>query len=265
MNTTHSLERIFHYHGKPFRTLQEEGNGPWFVAADVCGALGLSQVSRAVKRLDVDTVRLLKVTHPQQVARSVAMNAVNEAGLYHLILSSNKPAAKSFRRWITNEVIPELRQTGRYQMEPASRDFGWLPSFTRRDLLKLAIEAEDECEELRQANAAMLPKAEAYERLTDTTDTFSLGEAAKLLGIPEHGRNNLIKFLRSDGVLMTNNIARQRFIDRGYFHIVQQEYFAPGGAPHVRAVTRVYASGVEFIRQRMQNYIMRELAKPENQ
>ena len=139
MNTTHSLERIFHYHGKPFRTLQEEGNGPWFVAADVCGALGLSQVSRAVKRLDVDTVRLLKVTHPQQVARSVAMNAVNEAGLYHLILSSNKPAAKSFRRWITNEVIPELRQTGRYQMEPASRDFGWLPSFTRRDLLKLAI------------------------------------------------------------------------------------------------------------------------------
>ena len=108
----------------------------------------------------------------------------------------------------------------------------------------------------------MLPKAEAYERLKDTTDTFSLGEAAKLLGIPEHGRNNLIKFLRSDGVLMTNNIARQRFIDRGYFCVVQQDYFADDGSPQLRPVTRVFASGVEFIRSRMENYIKRQLAKP---
>ena len=135
-------------------------------------------------------------------------------------------------------------------------------SFTRRDLLKLAIEAEDECEELRQANAAMLPKAEAYERLTDTTDTFSLGEAAKLLGIPEHGRNNLIKFLRRDGILMANNVAMQRFIDRGYFCVVQQDYFAADSSPQVRPVTRVFASGVEFIRSRMENYIKRQLAKP---
>ena len=114
----------------------------------------------------------------------------------------------------------------------------------------------------KEKNAALQPKAAAYERLAASKGSYSLGEAAKLLGIPEHGRNNLIKFLRSDGVLMTNNIARQRFIDRGYFHIVQQEYFAPGGAPHVRAVTRVYASGVEFIRSRMENYIKRQLAKP---
>jgi len=110
----------------------------------------------------------------------------------------------------------------------------------------------------------LLPKAEAYERLADTTDTFSLGEAAKLLGIPTHGRNKLIKFLRQDGVLMTNNIAQQRFIDRGYFCVVQQDYFAADGSPQVRPVTRVFASGVEFIRSRMENYIMREVAKPEN-
>ena len=89
-----------------------------------------------------------------------------------------------------------------------------------------------------------------------------LGEAAKLLGIPEHGRNNLIKFLRRDGILMANNVAMQRFIDRGYFCVVQQDYFAADSSPQVRPVTRVFASGVEFIRSRMENYIKRQLAKP---
>jgi len=84
MQTNHSLERIFHYQGKLFRTLQNEGE-PWFIAADICATLGLSQVSRAVKRLDSDTVRLLKVPLPQNPARSVIMNAVNESGLYQLI------------------------------------------------------------------------------------------------------------------------------------------------------------------------------------
>ena len=255
MNTTHSLERIFHYHGKPFRTLQEEGDAPWFVAADVCAALGLSQVSRAVKRLDADNVRLLKVTPPQQVARSVTMNAVNEAGLYQLILSSNKPAAKSFRRWITNEVIPQLRQTGSYQMEPASRDSGQLLRFSRRDLLSMAVAAEDECEQLRGAVADLLPKADFYDRVAEADATFSLGETAKMLAIPGLGRNNLIQFLRDEGILMADNVAKQRYVERGYFRIVQRDYYGPDGALRVKAVTRVYEKGVDYIRHRLDDFL----------
>ena len=90
-------------------------------------------------------------------------------------------------------------------------------------------------------------------------------QAAKLLGVPQQGRNNLIKFLRRDGVLMEGNLPLQRYIDCGYFSVVQQDYFGPDGTPHVRPVTRVHAGGVEFIRQRMENYIRRQLTKPGKQ
>lgn len=87
---------------------------PWFVAKDVCGLLGLEQVTRAMSRLDDDEVGYEKVTHPQGPDKHLEVNVVNESGLYHLILCSNKPEAKAFKRWITHEVLPSIRKTGAY-------------------------------------------------------------------------------------------------------------------------------------------------------
>ena len=248
MKTNQPLERIFHYNAQPFRTVQSDGEA-WFVAVDICKMLGLAQVSRAVGRLDEDEVRLLKVTHPQNPDRSVTVNAVNEAGLYQLILSSNKPEAKLFRRWVTSEVIPALRQTGYYQLSERQSERGNLLQFSRRDLIHLALSAEAECEKLR-------PKAEYFDRVADTRDSFSLGETAKLLEIAGFGRNNLIKFLRATGVLMEGNIAKQRYVDRGYFHVVLHEYSAADGELRVQAVTRVYAKGIDYIRRRLNDYFL---------
>ena len=248
MKNNQSLERIFHYNNHPFRTVQSGGEA-WFVAVDICKMLGLAQVSRAVGRLDEDEVRLLKVTHPQNPDRSVTVNAVNEAGLYQLILSSNKPEAKLFRRWVTSEVIPALRQTGYYQLTKRQSERGNLLQFSRRDLIHLALSAEAECEKLR-------PKAEYFDRVADTRDSFSLGETAKLLEIAGFGRNNLIKFLRATGVLMEGNIAKQRYVDRGYFHVVLHEYSAADGELRVQAVTRVYSKGIDFIRRRLNDYFL---------
>lgn len=97
------------------RTVQIDGE-PWFVAVDVCKALGLNQVSRAMSRLDADEGVLLEVPHPQNPDKMIEVNAVNEAGLYHLILCSKKPEAKSFKRWITHDVIPSVRKTGAYSV-----------------------------------------------------------------------------------------------------------------------------------------------------
>ena len=248
MKTNQPLERIFHYNAQPFRTVQSDGEA-WFVAVDICKMLGLAQVSRAVGRLDEDEVRLLKVTHPQNPGRSVSGNAVNEAGLYQLILSGNKPEAKLFRRWVTSEVIPALRQTGYYQLTKRQSERGNLLQFSRRDLIHLALSAEAECEKLR-------PKAEYFDRVADTRDSFSLGETAKLLEIAGFGRNNLIKFLRATGVLMEGNIAKQRYVDRGYFHVVLHEYSAADGELRVQAVTRVYAKGIDYIRRRLNDYFL---------
>ena len=95
------------------RTVLRHGE-PWFVAADVCKALGLEQVTRAMDRLDEDEKGLLKVTHPQSPSKFMDVNGVNEPGLYHLVLCSTKPEARAFKRWITHEVIPSIRKTGSY-------------------------------------------------------------------------------------------------------------------------------------------------------
>ncbi|MCK8827708.1 hypothetical protein MWH25_08120 [Natroniella acetigena] len=83
----------------------------WFVAKDVCDALGLSNPSVAVNRLDDDERAKFNL------GRQGKTNFVNEHGLYNLVLGSRKPEAKKFKRWITHEVIPSIRKTGNYSIE----------------------------------------------------------------------------------------------------------------------------------------------------
>lgn len=89
---------------------------PWFVAADVCRALDINNVSDAVARLDDDELTSVKTISGGQTRE---MNAISEAGLYALVLSSRKPEAKNFKRWLTHEVIPTIRKTGGYSIQQA--------------------------------------------------------------------------------------------------------------------------------------------------
>ena len=248
-----SLE-VFHFKGRQVRTIQLDGE-PWFVAADVCDVLGLSNPSQALSYLDRDERRLIT---NEAWRTNGNMAVVSEPGLYSLVLRSRRPEAKGFRRWIAHEVIPALRQCGEYRLPAVSSvaavTAGQLLQFSRRDLLNLALEAEAECEELR-------PKAAFFDRVADSSDSFSLAETAKMLETEGYGRNNLIKFLRREGILMASNVAKQRYIDRGYFHIVQSEYLAPDGTPRVKAVTRVYEKGVNFIRHRLDNFLLQYMER----
>lgn len=98
------------------RSVLRDGE-PWFVAADVCSALEISNNRDAMARLDADEkdVALTDTPGGQQ-----EMSIVNEPGLYSLVLGSRKPEAKAFKRWITHEVIPSIRKTGQYQAKPKS-------------------------------------------------------------------------------------------------------------------------------------------------
>lgn len=90
-----------------------ERNGePWFVAVDVCRVLGLDDTGRAVSRLDDDELTRIKIGSGGQMREAYA---VNESGLYALVLGSRKPEAKAFKRWVTHEVLPAIRRTGRYE------------------------------------------------------------------------------------------------------------------------------------------------------
>jgi prophage antirepressor-like protein len=85
---------------------------PWFVAKDVCDALCYSNSRDAISKLDDDERELVRV---DTLGGSQNMTIINESGLYSLILRSNKPEAKVFKRWVTKEVLPSIRKTGGYQ------------------------------------------------------------------------------------------------------------------------------------------------------
>ncbi len=94
--------------------MEEISNQPWFIAKDVCTALELSEVSNTVKRLD-DDEKLTRTVFVSGQGRE--MWFINESGLYNLIFQSRKPEARAFRKWVTNEVLPQIRQTGQYRIE----------------------------------------------------------------------------------------------------------------------------------------------------
>ena len=99
------------------RTLSVDGE-PWFVAADVCRALEIRNSRDAVSRLDDDEKDVGLIDTP---GGNQEMTVVSESGLYSLVLSSRKPEAKLFKRWITHEVIPAIRKTGVYAANPLSQ------------------------------------------------------------------------------------------------------------------------------------------------
>lgn len=105
------------------RVVSRDGE-PWFVAADVCRVLGLSDPSKAVSRLEEDERGTNIVRTP---SGDQQMIVINESGLYALILTSRKPQAKRFRKWVTADVLPSIRKTGGYGQEPHTPEQTVLP------------------------------------------------------------------------------------------------------------------------------------------
>lgn len=106
--------QLFSYQNNKIQTIIDESGEPWFVAVDVCKILQLNEPDAAVRKLD-DDERLTRKVFGAGQNRMVW--TVNESGLYNLIFRSNKPEAKAFRKWVTSEVLPEIRKNGGYKKE----------------------------------------------------------------------------------------------------------------------------------------------------
>lgn len=104
--------QIFNYHDNPIRTIERDGE-VWWVLKDVCQVLGIERTDSAARRLDSDEKDTHLVSTPSGTQKMVI---INEPGLYNVIIRSDKPDAKDFKRWVTHEVLPAIRRTGRYSM-----------------------------------------------------------------------------------------------------------------------------------------------------
>lgn len=108
--------QVFNYGESPVRTVMRDGE-PWWVLKDVCEVLGMdtSQLKKVADRLEDDEKGRTQITTPGGMQESWV---INESGLYNVILRSDKPEAKPFRRWVTHEVLPAIRKTGAYSVSP---------------------------------------------------------------------------------------------------------------------------------------------------
>lgn len=165
------------------RSVLKDG-APWFVAVDVCKALGLKQVTRAMSRLDSDEGGLFEVPHPQNTDKTIEINAVSEAGLYHLILCSKKPEAKAFKRWITHEVIPAIRKHGAYMTKSVLEQVLENPELVLL-MAQRMLEEQRKNELLQRELRLAKPKADFYDAFIHPECCTNLRATAKELKVPE--------------------------------------------------------------------------------
>ena len=104
--------QTFTYQSSTVRTVDRDGE-PWFVLKDVCDVLGIGSPHKVADRIDEDERNQIPLT--DSLGRQQDTTVINESGLYSVILRSDKPEAKPFRKWVTSEVIPSIRRTGSYQ------------------------------------------------------------------------------------------------------------------------------------------------------
>lgn len=198
------------------RAVRSEVGEPMFVAKDVCAALGLGNSRQALSRLDDDEKGVISTDTP---GGEQQMQAVNEAGLYVLVLSSRKPEAKAFKRWVTHEVLPALRRDGGYMVARADE--------TPEELMARALKAadatlarvRDENARLTRRNQVLEPKAAFFDSVMESDGLISVRAAAKVLKSydREMGERRLRQMLRDACYLeKRTRSATAAAIGRGY-------------------------------------------------
>ena len=180
---------------------------PWFVAADVCKALEINDTHVAMRKLDDDEKdRCLIPT----LGGEQNMSVVNEPGLYSLVLTSRKPEAKAFKRWITHEVIPDIRKHGMYMTQDVLQQFMNDPRAVGEMMLAYADEKEknarleQEKALLVEENEVMKPKATYYDAILASPNSVTITQIAKDYGMSAIKFNQLlhdlgIQYKASDG------------------------------------------------------------------
>lgn len=225
------------------RVVKDNGGEPWFVAKDVCDALGLSNVGQAIIGLDRDEKNSISIDDGNRGNPKKAI--VSEAGLYSLIMRSRKPEAKAFKRWVTHEVLPSIRKDGGYMVPRVDE--------TPEETMARALLIADKALETKDKRIAELePKARFADAVADTDGTCLIADLAKILtqnGF-EIGQNRLFERLRRDGYLGNvgghRNVPTQRAMEMGLFRIKETTFISANGKVRATRTPKVTGKGQAY-------------------
>ncbi len=166
----------FTYGNTQVRVLSIDGE-PFFVLNDLCQVLGIGNSRMVAERLEKDCVSQTDVI--DSVGRQRKTNIVSESGMYEVVLRSDSPTAKPFRRWVTHEVLPAIRKTGMYRTAPQIPDMSMLPA-EHLAYFRYIGEALKATAEHAAKNQT---KADGYDQFLNGTGCYLIDTAANLLGI----------------------------------------------------------------------------------
>ena len=239
--------QIFNYNSVEVRTIQKDGE-PWFVLKDVCNVLHIGNSRDVVARLDQDEKGVGQI---DTLGGKQEMTIINESGLYNVILRSDKPEAKPFRKWVTSEVLPTIRRHGMYatpdtvekMLADPDTTIKLLETIKQERAARMALEAKAEADK---------PKVLFADAVSASHTSILVGDLAKLLrqnGV-EIGQNRLFSFLREKGYLCSQgeryNLPTQRSMDRGWFQVKETTINQPNGSVRITRTVKVTGKGQQY-------------------
>ena len=224
-------------------------NEPYFVGKDVATILGYSNPSKAINdHTDSEDI----TTNDSLVVNGMKMLLINESGLYSLVMSSKLPTAKKFKRWVTSEVLPTIRQHGAYMTPDVIEQTLTNPDF----IIGLATKLKEEQEKtkaLTQKIASDAPKVLFADSVAASDTSILVGELAKIIkqnGV-NIGQNRLFECLRGKGYLISRkgtdrNMPTQKAMDLGLFEIKERAINNPDGSVRVTKTVKVTGKGQQY-------------------
>lgn len=225
------------------RTITKDDE-PMFCLIDICKALEIRNATDVAKRLDEDELTRLNLG-----SRAGETNFITESGLYAVILRSDKPNAKKFRKWVTSEVLPSIRKNGGY--------IAGQETLSDEELMAKAllvannkIAERDKIIEQKQARIEQMKPKEIFADAVATSHTSILvGDLAKLICQNGYqiGQKRLFDWLRANGYLIKTgssyNMPTQRYVEQGLFEIKESNLVNPDGSVRITKTTKVTGKG----------------------
>ena len=261
-----ALQTFTSPNGSAIRTLNIGGE-LHFVAKDIAEALGYTACEKAIRTHVAEEDK--GVSEMDTPGGKQNMITLNESGLYSLILSSKLESARTFKRWVTSEVLPAIRRTGGYMVdrpeetpeETMARALSIAAdTLARREarIAQLEAEAHQTAQELAAADAVIStqhaelaqtrPKAMFADAVANSDSCILIGELAKIIcqnGYPI-GQNRLFQWLRKNHYLTALNRPTQRSTERGLFKLIERTVLNADGTSRVCFTTKVTGKGQQY-------------------
>jgi anti-repressor protein len=199
--------QTFNFSNQSVRVVIKDGE-PWWIAADVCKILTIRNGPDAVSKLDPDEKSTIEISDSGNL-NSIRV-IVSESGLYTLIMRSNKPEARTFRKWVTSEVLPQIRRTGSYGIQRLSR----------LQILEMALESEKKLIAANQQLLELQPAKKAYDEFLHSEGDRCLTDFAKCIGL---SGVVLCYWLKENGYLwkLDTQKAVQKYLDLKWFNHIE--------------------------------------------